>query len=52
LAIKALPKHWDYPAERDEGEQTVALRLYATTNLENATVTGDACMREDKSRSK
>ena len=25
-----------------EGEQTVALRLYATTNLENATVTGDA----------
>jgi hypothetical protein len=25
-----------------EGEQTIALRLYATTNLENATVTGDA----------
>lgn len=25
-----------------EGEQTVALRLYATTHLENATVTGDA----------
>ena len=25
-----------------EGEQTVALRLYATTNLQNATVTGDA----------
>jgi hypothetical protein len=25
-----------------EGEQTVALRLYASTNLENATVTGDA----------
>jgi hypothetical protein len=25
-----------------EGEQTVALRLYATTNLENATITGDA----------
>ena len=25
-----------------EGEQTVALRLYGTTNLENATVTGDA----------
>jgi len=25
-----------------EGEQTVALRLYETTNLENATVTGDA----------
>jgi len=25
-----------------EGEQTVAMRLYATTNLENATVTGDA----------
>ncbi len=25
-----------------EGEQTVALRLYATTPLENATVTGDA----------
>jgi len=25
-----------------EGEQAVALRLYATTNLENATVTGDA----------
>jgi hypothetical protein len=25
-----------------EGEQTLALRLYATTNLENATVTGDA----------
>jgi Druantia protein DruA/DDE_Tnp_1-associated len=25
-----------------EGEQTVALRLYATTNLENATLTGDA----------
>jgi len=25
-----------------EGEQTVALRLYATANLENATVTGDA----------
>ena len=25
-----------------EGEQTIALRLYATTNLQNATVTGDA----------
>jgi len=25
-----------------EGEQTIALRLYATTHLENATVTGDA----------
>lgn len=25
-----------------EGEQTVALRLYATTHLENATITGDA----------
>lgn len=25
-----------------EGEQTIALRLYATTNLENATITGDA----------
>ena len=25
-----------------EGEQTVALRLYANTNLENATITGDA----------
>jgi hypothetical protein len=25
-----------------EGEQTVALRLYATTNLQNATLTGDA----------
>jgi len=25
-----------------EGEQTLALRLYATTNLENATITGDA----------
>jgi hypothetical protein len=25
-----------------EGEQTLALRLYATTNLQNATVTGDA----------
>ena len=25
-----------------EGEQTVALRLYARTNLENATITGDA----------
>lgn len=25
-----------------EGEQTVALRLYATTHLQNATVTGDA----------
>lgn len=25
-----------------EGEQTVALRLYATANLQNATVTGDA----------
>jgi hypothetical protein len=25
-----------------EGEQSIALRLYATTNLENATVTGDA----------
>ena len=25
-----------------EGEQTVALRLYATTNLQNATITGDA----------
>ena len=25
-----------------EGEQTIALRLYETTNLENATVTGDA----------
>jgi hypothetical protein len=25
-----------------EGEQTVALRLYATNNLENATITGDA----------
>jgi hypothetical protein len=25
-----------------EGEQTLALRLYATTNLDNATVTGDA----------
>ena len=25
-----------------EGEQTVAPRLYATTNLENATITGDA----------
>lgn len=25
-----------------EGEQTVALRLYSTTNLQNATVTGDA----------
>ena len=25
-----------------EGEQSIALRLYATTNLENATITGDA----------
>lgn len=25
-----------------EGEQTIALRLYATTNLQNATITGDA----------
>jgi hypothetical protein len=25
-----------------EGEQTVAMRLYATTHLENATITGDA----------
>jgi hypothetical protein len=25
-----------------EGEQTIALRLYASTNLQNATVTGDA----------
>jgi hypothetical protein len=25
-----------------EGEQTIALRLYGTLNLENATVTGDA----------
>lgn len=25
-----------------EGEQTIAMRLYQTTNLENATVTGDA----------
>lgn len=29
-------------AYKREGEQSVALRLYATTNLENATVTGDA----------
>lgn len=42
---RELPPGQDEPAReafKREGEQTVALRLYATTNLHNATVTGDA----------
>lgn len=31
-----------------EGGQSIALRLYATTNLENATITGDALNNNNK----
>jgi hypothetical protein len=42
---KQKTQHDDEQSKDDykrEGEQTVALRLYASTNLQNATVTGDA----------
>jgi hypothetical protein len=42
---KAKTKNDDQQSKDDEkreGEQTVALKLYAATNLQNATITGDA----------
>jgi hypothetical protein len=44
FAKEKTPKDDDQSKDafKREGEQTIALRLYATTNLDNATVTGDA----------
>jgi hypothetical protein len=44
FAKENTPKDDDQSKDdfKREGEQTIALRLYAITDLDNATVTGDA----------
>lgn len=43
LTVRALEPHeYDRVGGQLDGQQTIALRLYATTNLQNATATCDA----------